>query len=241
MSGNDQYAQRAYSITEVEVLDEEAAQRYAELTGPAVAKYGGRFLAVGAAPVVAEGDAPEQQRIVVIEWPSLAQLEAWYGGPEYAPAREIAASALERRLRFFDGAPDPSEALVRRFYAGLSTGDTRAADEILAPDWEDIPLAPGVQRGPQGYRQTVGFLRGAFPDLEMTVEDLVVGGDRVAVRSTARGTHGGEILGVAPTGRRVEFRAFDVHRIEDGRIAQSWHLEDFDALRAQLREGSPDA
>jgi predicted ester cyclase/uncharacterized protein (DUF1330 family) len=238
MSGYDRHAQRAYSITEVEVLDDEAAQRYAELTGPAVAKYGGRFLAVGADPIVVEGEAPEQQSIVVIEWPSLAQLEAWYAGPEYAPARTIAASALRRRLRFFDGVPDASEALVRRFYAGLGSGDTGAAEEIVSPDWQDVPLAPGVDRGPQGYRQTVGFLRGAFPDLEMTIEDLVVGGDRVAVRSTARGTHEGEILGVAPTGRRVAFRAFDFHRIEDGRIAQSWHLEDFDALLAQLREGA---
>jgi steroid delta-isomerase-like uncharacterized protein len=116
----------------------------------------------------------------------------------------------------------------------MSSGNTRMAEEVLAPEWEDIPLAPGVAHGPEGYRQTVAFLRGAFPDLEVVVEELVVSGDRVAVRATARGTHRGVFLGVAATGRRVAFRAFDFHRLERGRIVQSWHLEDNFGLLTQL-------
>jgi predicted ester cyclase len=56
----------------------------------------------------------------------------------------------------------------------------------------------------------------------------------VAVRVLARGTHRGEILGVAATGKKVEFRAFDFHHLADGRIARSWHLEDFFSLLGQL-------
>lgn len=234
-------ARPAYSITEVEVLDEGGAGRYAELTGPAVAQYGGRFLVLAAEPAVAEGEWPSERRVVVIEFPGMDRLRAWYESPEYAPAREVARTALRRRLLFAEGVDAPhqggdadAEATVRRFYEAMSSGETGAADELLAPDWEDIPLPPGIGRGPEGYKQTVAYLRGVFPDLDVAIEDIIVSGDQVAVRSVARGTHGGEILGVPATGRRVEFRAFDFHRLEGGRISQSWHLEDYFGLLDQL-------
>ena len=94
---------RAYSVTEVEVIDVEEYAKYRELAGAAVAKYGGRFLVRGAAPIVAEGEWPAQRRLVVIEFPSLAQLKRWYDSPEYAPARAIAITALRRRLLFAEG------------------------------------------------------------------------------------------------------------------------------------------
>ena len=93
----------AYSITDVEVLDADAFARYREVAGPAVARYGGRFLVRGAEPVVAEDEWPSGQRVNVIEFPSMEQLKAWYDSPEYAPARAIARKALRRRLLFVDG------------------------------------------------------------------------------------------------------------------------------------------
>lgn len=112
--------------------------------------------------------------------------------------------------------------------------DATLAEGVLAPDWEDIPLPPGSGRGPEGYRQTIAHLRGVFPDLTVSLEDVVVSGDRVAVRSVVRGTHSGEILGVPATGRQVEFRAFDFHRLVDGQISRSWHLEGYFELLEQL-------
>jgi uncharacterized protein (DUF1330 family) len=92
----------AYSITEVlEVLDPEGAQRYAELTPIAVEKFGGRFVVLGASPTVAEGEAGVV--VAVVEWPDMQALQAWYDSPEYAPAREIAATAMRRRLIFLPG------------------------------------------------------------------------------------------------------------------------------------------
>jgi uncharacterized protein (DUF1330 family) len=93
----------AYSITEVEVLDPDGTQRYAELTGVAVEKYGGRFMVLGAEPTVIEGEFPAERRVVVIEWPDMNTLRTWYNSPEYAPARAIAATALRRRLIFLQG------------------------------------------------------------------------------------------------------------------------------------------
>ena len=62
----------------------------------------------------------------------------------------------------------------------------------------------------------------------------MVAGDRVAVRTVTRGVHTGELLGVPGTGRPVEFRAADFHRLTGGRIAATWHLEDYFGLAAQL-------
>ena len=92
----------AYSIPEVlEVLDPEGAQRYAELTPIAVEKFGGRFVVLGASPTVAEGEAGVA--VAVVEWPDMEALHAWYDSAEYAPAREIAATAMRRRLTFLPG------------------------------------------------------------------------------------------------------------------------------------------
>ena len=92
----------AYSITEVlEVLDPAGAQRYAELTPSVVERFGGRFVVLGAAPTAAEGDAGVA--VAVVEWPDMTTLQAWYDSPEYAPAREIAATAMRRRLTFLPG------------------------------------------------------------------------------------------------------------------------------------------
>jgi len=93
----------AYSITDVEVLDADEFKRYREVAGAAVARYGGRFLVRAAEPVVAEGEWPSGQRVNIIEFPSMKQLRAWYDSPEYAPARDIARTALRRRLLIVEG------------------------------------------------------------------------------------------------------------------------------------------
>jgi uncharacterized protein (DUF1330 family) len=96
----------AYSITEVEVVDADGYQHYRELAQAAVAQHGGRFLVRGAKPIVAEGDFPLQRSVVVIEFPSMDQLKAWYDSPQYRAAREVARTALRRRLLFVEGVAD---------------------------------------------------------------------------------------------------------------------------------------
>lgn len=126
-----------------------------------------------------------------------------------------------------------AEAIVRRFYEPLSTGDTSVIDETLAPDWEAIP-AMRTGPGADGWKASIAHLRGVFTDLTTTIEDVVVSGDLVAVRSVSRGVHAGELLGVPGTGRQIEFRASDFHRLENGRIVRTWHLEDYFGIATQL-------
>lgn len=97
----------AYSITEVETLDEDGRRRYAELATAAVEQYGGRYLVLAAEPTVAEGEWPTERRVVVIEWPSMDRLRAWYDSPEYAGARDVGRTALRRRLLFVEGIDVP--------------------------------------------------------------------------------------------------------------------------------------
>lgn len=128
-----------------------------------------------------------------------------------------------------------AEATVRKFYDALTTGDTTLVDEALAADWEAIP-AMRTGGGPDGWKKSIAHLRGVFAGLATTIEEVIVsdGGNLAAVRSVTRGVHTGELLGVPGTGREVEFRAADFHRLENGLIVQTWHLEDYFGLATQL-------
>jgi steroid delta-isomerase-like uncharacterized protein len=124
--------------------------------------------------------------------------------------------------------------LVRRFYEPFRSGDTSIYDEVLAQDWIDLPLGPGQQQGPAGMAGQIAAFRHAMPDYDVTHEDLIVQGDKVAVRNTVSGTHQGAFMGIQPTGKHIEMRTMDVHQVRDGKIIATWHLEDFAGLMAQL-------
>jgi predicted ester cyclase len=77
-------------------------------------------------------------------------------------------------------------------------------------------------------------VRGVSTGPTVTIEDVVASGDRAAVRTVNRGIHTGEQMGVPGTGNPTEFRAMDIHRLENGRIVQTWHLEDYFAIATQI-------
>ncbi len=92
------------------------------------------------------------------------------------------------------------------------------------------PLLPPVDLDGQ-IERLAGF-RSAFPDIAVTVEEVIAEGDRVVFRSTMRGTHSGEFAGIPPTGIQVTVGLLDAIRIEDGRFAEQWGGPDlYDMLR----------
>lgn len=93
----------AYVISEVEVLDEERANAYRQAAAASIAQYGGRYLARGSRPEAAEGSWPEERRMIIVQFPSMAEARRWYDSPEYAEALVIRRDALDRRLLFVDG------------------------------------------------------------------------------------------------------------------------------------------
>jgi steroid delta-isomerase-like uncharacterized protein len=128
-------------------------------------------------------------------------------------------------------------ALVARFYVEVwNNGGATAADFFVADDhaYHD-PTAAAVPPGPAGVAQVVAELRRVFPDLVLTLDDVVATGDRVAVRFTARGTHRGTWLGAEGTGRVVALTGIAVHRIVDGQIGETW--VSWDALDLAMQVG----
>jgi predicted ester cyclase len=132
---------------------------------------------------------------------------------------------------------EESKAVARIVYEIISAGDFDRTEEIVdasAPDNELLPNDPPAKLI-DTFKETFSEARKAFPDMHVTVEDLVAEGDRVAARVTMRGTHQGVFQGLAPTGKRVEVRAMDLCRITDGKIVEHWgHADDpTDFLRAR--------
>jgi steroid delta-isomerase-like uncharacterized protein len=144
------------------------------------------------------------------------------------------ASAREAARK--EGGPVSEEikALVRRQEEDLfSGGNLELADEIYAPDYVGHdPSNPEEVRGLQAAKQAAADYRRAFPDLRVTVEDLIAEGDKVAARLRVRGTHLGDLNGIAPTGRRVDFTGIVISRVEGGRIAEDWaNFDDLGMMR----------
>jgi steroid delta-isomerase-like uncharacterized protein len=128
-----------------------------------------------------------------------------------------------------------NKTIVRRFVEEFQNGGNEsAAEELLAADFVDHSPFPGVSPDREGVRRLFAALRQAFPDLRAKIHDQLAEKDRVATRKTFRGTHRGEFLGIAPTGRSVSFDVIDVVRIADGRIAEHWNVIDLMGLLQQI-------
>jgi steroid delta-isomerase-like uncharacterized protein len=117
----------------------------------------------------------------------------------------------------------------------FESGDLDAIDEFIAADHVNHdPTAPEVERGPAGVRTLAELYRSAFPDIAFEHADMFAAGDRVVHRWTLTGTHEGEMMGVAATGRRVRVSGLEINRIADGKIAESWAISDALGMLSQL-------
>lgn len=92
----------AYVISEVEVRDQEAMERYRTLAAQSITRYSGRYLVRGGAAELIEG-GPSLKTFVIVEFPSMARAREWYASSEYAEALKVRQTALERRLIFVEG------------------------------------------------------------------------------------------------------------------------------------------
>ncbi len=130
---------------------------------------------------------------------------------------------------------DRNKALLRRFYEELwSQGDLEAIPQLVAEDFVDHHRPPGAPPGREGLASLVATWRTAFPNMRETCEDLIAEGDKVVGRFTMRGTHGGEFMGVPPTGKRVTMNGIDIVRVAGGKIAEFWYGEHLLELMQQL-------
>ena len=133
---------------------------------------------------------------------------------------------------------EENRALIQRFVEeAFNRGNLGVVDEIYAPVYVGHTAGvPEQTPGPEGVKEFVEIYRSAFPDLHTTIEDMVTEGDKVAYRWTAVGTHQGELLGLPPSGNRVELTGVTIERIEGGRIVETWN--NFDQLGMMRQIGA---
>lgn len=114
-------------------------------------------------------------------------------------------------------------------------GKLEVADELIAPNFVGYdPALPEPLRGPEGLKQQAEGYRSAFSDMRLTIDDIVAEDDRVVTRWTARGTHDGELFGMAATGKEATVTGITIDRIADGQVVESWNAWDALGLMQQL-------
>jgi predicted ester cyclase len=128
-----------------------------------------------------------------------------------------------------------SADLVRRFHSELlAARDPAVVDGFFGDGFVSHNMPPGFPQGREGVKLFFATFRDAFPDVDVVVDELVEDGDRVAVATTFTGTHTGELMGMAPTGRRVSVTGIDIVRVAGGRIVEHRGLTDIAGLMRQL-------
>jgi len=128
--------------------------------------------------------------------------------------------------------PEGMQSVVRRVIElGFNQGNFSGLDELFPEHFQEHQN--GLHGDREELKRDIQGLRSSFPDLKLTIEDMVTDRDRVWVRSTARGTNLGPFLG-PPTGKKIEITVFDVCRIQDGRVVEHWGAPDRFSLLQQI-------
>jgi steroid delta-isomerase-like uncharacterized protein len=134
--------------------------------------------------------------------------------------------------------PTSKKATIRRLNDALNTGDTevisKTIDEVFEPDVQIRTPLPIEATGAQAQKEVFARLHRAYPDLHITVEDLIEEGDKVVGRNTVTGTHQGEYMGIPPTGKSVTYNEIFIVRFAGGRIAETWGVVDVLSQMKQL-------
>ena len=130
-----------------------------------------------------------------------------------------------------------NKATVRRLLDAMNTGDAEVVaqtiDEVFEPDVKQH--TPFEATGTQAFKEMViARLYRAFPDIHITVEDLIAEGDKVVEKDMVTGTHQGEYNGLSPTGKSVSYNEIFIMRFVNGRIAEIWGVVDIFSQMKQL-------
>jgi predicted ester cyclase len=142
------------------------------------------------------------------------------------------------------GPGDPAEASRRLLEEGFNEGNLELADQLISPEAiNHDPAEPArlrALRGPEVFKQTVTMYRSAFPDVRITVDDVIAAVDKVVLRWHSEGTHRGELEGMAPTGARGSVTGISIDLWKDGKIVESWSEWDNLGLARQLGAAPPE-
>ena len=121
---------------------------------------------------------------------------------------------------------EDNKALARRaFEETINQRNWAVFDELHVPDYVCHYASRTIQ-GREPFKQFLSMLLTAFPDVHVTIEDLIGEGDRVVIRYTYRGTHKGDLMGIPPTGKQVAVTGIEIMRVANGKILEEWIISD---------------
>ncbi len=118
---------------------------------------------------------------------------------------------------------EENKAIVRRFIEAYNKQNLDLVDDLVAPDFVDHTHQ---EQGLESLKQRLKMGFKAFPDWHETIEDIIAEGDKVWVRLAYAGTHKGEFMGLAPTGKKITAMNVDIYRIVNGKLAEYWSVTD---------------
>ena len=117
---------------------------------------------------------------------------------------------------------EANAAALGKFAEAVNTGNYGLFRDVVASDCVDHDPAPGQVPDPDGYRSLFADMRRAFPDLKVELAELVADEEAVAFAYTLTGTQGGPLMGIAPTGKKVNIRGLQISKFRDGKMVERW-------------------
>src|SRR6266446_10960048 len=129
-----------------------------------------------------------------------------------------------------------NKAVVRRLIEEVwNKGNLSLVDELFAPNYEHHdPSSPDFGRGPESEKKRATLYRSAFPDLRLTIEDVISEDDTVMTRWSCQGTHKGDLNGIAPTGKHFTISGISIVRFTNGKMIEGWPNWDALGMMQQL-------
>jgi steroid delta-isomerase-like uncharacterized protein len=131
---------------------------------------------------------------------------------------------------------ESNKNVVRRLFEEVwNKGNLQVTEELFAPNYAHHDAStPDVGRGPESEKNRAALYRTAFPDIRLTIEDIIAEGETVVARWSCRGTHKGDLGGISPTGKHVTMTGVSMARFTDGKMSEGWVSWDALALMQQL-------
>ena len=129
---------------------------------------------------------------------------------------------------------EENKAIVRKYREAHNQNKLDALDAIVAQDVISHAALPGLPPGLAGGKMAHQIFLGSFSDLQTATEDLIADGDKVVERYLTRGMHTGDFMGAPPTGKTFAAETMVIYRLANGRIVETWGLNDVQAVMMQL-------
>jgi predicted ester cyclase len=125
---------------------------------------------------------------------------------------------------------EENKAIVRKAIEALNKQDLSLLDDLSAPNYYDHIVKQNLAIA----KQSLAILSKGFPDFHYAIEDTIAEGDKVCVRLTFTGTHTGEYLGFAPTGKKISYKTVTIKRVVDGKMVEGWTVNDMSDFFTKL-------